>query len=205
MSISSRAKDLWYKVLQFIGNFARDWGWLTGAGIVAAGVVVGTWYWPGSPAALLAPLRRIPFFQHAPAVSAEDFSALRERVNAIQESNDTSLKSQAKTAADIAALAAQFKDMSAELASTEDALAASGKAGSSPAASPSGAADSGPLNINQANSSQLDDLPGIGPTYAERIVKYREEHGPFASVDDLQNVSGIGQKTIDKIRDQITV
>ena len=64
----------------------------------------------------------------------------------------------------------------------------------------SAAAVSNPLDINSASAKELQVLPGIGPKIAERIVKYREEHGPFKSLDDLTKVKGIGEKKLEKIR-----
>ncbi|MFZ5821916.1 MAG: helix-hairpin-helix domain-containing protein [Chloroflexota bacterium] len=61
------------------------------------------------------------------------------------------------------------------------------------------------LNINTASLEELDELPGIGPTTAQRIVDYREAFGPFASIEDIVNVSGIGQATYNEIKDLITV
>ncbi len=61
------------------------------------------------------------------------------------------------------------------------------------------------LNVNLADAGMLDALDGIGPTLAERIVSYREEYGPFASLDDLLHVHGIGETTLNAIRDRITV
>ncbi len=66
-------------------------------------------------------------------------------------------------------------------------------------------ASSGIININTATAAELDTLPGIGPTYAQRIIDYRTQNGAFTRVDDLTNVKGIGPKTLDKIRGQITV
>ena len=63
----------------------------------------------------------------------------------------------------------------------------------------------GVININTASQSQLETLPGIGPVKAAAIVAYRQEHGAFKSVEDLVKVSGIGKKTLENIRDQITV
>ena len=51
---------------------------------------------------------------------------------------------------------------------------------------------SGPLSINAASASELEDLPGVGPVIAERIVADRDANGPFASLDDVQRVSGVG-------------
>jgi competence protein ComEA len=72
--------------------------------------------------------------------------------------------------------------------------------GATPSA-PSG----GKVNINTAGLAELDSLPGIGPGYAQRIIEYRQAHGPFSSIEELQNVPGIGPATFARIRDLITV
>lgn len=61
------------------------------------------------------------------------------------------------------------------------------------------------IKINQATSEQLETLTGIGPAKAQAIINYRDENGPFQSVDDLLNVPGIGQKTLDNIVDDIQI
>lgn len=61
------------------------------------------------------------------------------------------------------------------------------------------------VNINTATVHHLQRIDGIGETCARAIVEYREEHGGFKSVDELENVSGIGRKTLESIRDLITV
>ena len=61
------------------------------------------------------------------------------------------------------------------------------------------------ININTASLEELDSLPGIGPTIAQRIIDYRDENGPFNTIEDIQNVSGIGPSTFDEIKDLITV
>jgi len=63
----------------------------------------------------------------------------------------------------------------------------------------------GKININSATAAELDSLSGIGPTKAQAIIDYRNQNGPFRSIDDLLNVTGIGPKTLETIRDQITV
>ncbi|PWA12500.1 competence protein ComE [Pueribacillus theae] len=61
------------------------------------------------------------------------------------------------------------------------------------------------VKINSASSEELQKLPGIGPAKAEAIISYREENGAFKSVDDLLNVSGIGVKSLEKLKDIITI
>ena len=61
------------------------------------------------------------------------------------------------------------------------------------------------VNVNTANAAELEALPGIGKVTAGRIVAYREANGPFASVDDLVKVKGIGSKVLEKVRGQIVI
>ena len=61
------------------------------------------------------------------------------------------------------------------------------------------------VNINTASAEELMSLSGIGPTKAQAIVDYRTNFGNFTSIDQLTSVSGIGEKTLAKIRDDITV
>jgi competence ComEA-like helix-hairpin-helix protein len=63
----------------------------------------------------------------------------------------------------------------------------------------------GRININLASRSELMDLPGIGSALSERIVNYRNTNGPFSRIEDLRNVSGIGEKRFEAIKDRITV
>ncbi len=60
------------------------------------------------------------------------------------------------------------------------------------------------ININTATAEELEALPGIGEVIAARIIEYREENGPFRSVDDLIHVQGISGETIDEFRDLVT-
>lgn len=71
-----------------------------------------------------------------------------------------------------------------------------------PAGSP-GAAPSGPVSLSSATAEELDALDGIGPTIAARIVAWRQEHGGFASVDQLLEVPGIGPGRLEAIRDRV--
>ena len=68
-----------------------------------------------------------------------------------------------------------------------------------------GVDDTNIVNINTASVHHLQRISGIGETKAAAIVEYREAHGGFKSVDELVNVSGIGEKTLDTIRDKLTV
>jgi competence protein ComEA len=60
------------------------------------------------------------------------------------------------------------------------------------------------ININTATAEELEALPGVGDVTAARIISYREENGPFRSVDDLIHVQGISDRTIDGFRDLVT-
>jgi len=61
------------------------------------------------------------------------------------------------------------------------------------------------VNLNSATAAELENLPGIGPVYAQRIIDYREEHGGFSSVEELREISGIGPKTYEKIKDLVSI
>src|SRR5699024_7985168 len=61
------------------------------------------------------------------------------------------------------------------------------------------------VNINTASQTELETLPGIGPSIALRIINYREENGRFSSIEDIKNVSGIGDSKFDDIKNYITV
>ena len=74
-----------------------------------------------------------------------------------------------------------------------------------PAPSPSASEAPGLVNINTAGSEELQTLPGIGEKRAEDIIAYREEHGPFRIVEDITDVSGIGEGILSRIIDYITV
>lgn len=84
----------------------------------------------------------------------------------------------------------------------------SGQGGSSrsgPAAGGAAPVSGGLINLNTATLEQLDSLPGIGPAIAQRIIDYRESVGGFKTVEEITEVSGIGDATLAKIKDSITV
>lgn len=63
----------------------------------------------------------------------------------------------------------------------------------------------GPVNLNSATRGDLESLPGVGPVMAEAIIAWREENGRFSSVEELQEISGIGPKTFQKLQPLVTV
>jgi competence protein ComEA len=68
-----------------------------------------------------------------------------------------------------------------------------------------GGAGDGPININTATATQLQELPGVGPSTATKIVAYREANGPFGKIEDIMDVPTIGEAKFEGIRDLITV
>ena len=64
---------------------------------------------------------------------------------------------------------------------------------------------SGIININRATKTEFDSLVGIGPVIAGRIINYRTQNGPFLAIEDLLKVSGVGPKTLEKIRSRLTL
>lgn len=64
---------------------------------------------------------------------------------------------------------------------------------------------SGKVNINKASQSELETLNGVGPALASKIVEYREANGKFKSIDDLKNVTGIGDKKFESIKDNVEI
>jgi competence protein ComEA len=62
-----------------------------------------------------------------------------------------------------------------------------------------------PVNLNTASADQLTTIPGVGPKMAERIIEYRQKNGGFKKVEDLTNVSGVGEKSFLKMKPLITV
>jgi competence protein ComEA len=61
------------------------------------------------------------------------------------------------------------------------------------------------INVNEATVAELDGLPGVGPVTAQRIVAYRQQHGPFTRIDELRDAKLVNQVTFDKIKDLITL
>lgn len=104
--------------------------------------------------------------------------------------------------ADLAAvnLAAPLVDGTQVLVPRRGAAAAVGGA---PPAAGGPAASAGPVRLSTATEEELDTLPGVGPVTAQRIVQYRETHGPFRSVDELDAVPGIGPARLEQLRELV--
>lgn len=94
------------------------------------------------------------------------------------------------------------KTAAAPTAGIANQEAGSASASSSSAASADGA---GKINLNTATAADLQKLNGIGEKKAEQIIAYREQKGGFKSIDELKEVSGIGDKTFDALKDQLTI
>jgi competence protein ComEA len=116
----------------------------------------------------------------------------------------------ATEAAELAALnlAAPLVDGVQVLVPSRAAGISGGSAGGEPLPEAGGAAMPGllgaKLSLSAATAEQLDELPGVGPVTAQKILDYRTEHGPFRSVDDLDAVPGIGPTRIEQLRDLVT-
>jgi competence protein ComEA len=90
-------------------------------------------------------------------------------------------------------------NLAAPLADGEQVLVPAAAA-SGAAATPSAAGPTAPVDLNSATAEQLDALPGIGPVTAQKIVDYRQAHGPFRSVEDLDAIPGIGPSRVENLR-----
>jgi competence protein ComEA len=91
-------------------------------------------------------------------------------------------------------------NLAAPVADGEEIVVPARGAGTAGASSGAGPSPTGPLDLNTATLEQLDGLPGIGPTTAQKILDYRQAHGPFRSVADLDAVPGIGQGRIEQLK-----
>lgn len=80
-----------------------------------------------------------------------------------------------------------------------------GSANTGTSTSKNTSAKSSKININTANQTDLETLPGIGPSTAQKIINYRKENGKFSSIEDIKKVSGIGESKYSKIKDYITI
>ena len=96
-------------------------------------------------------------------------------------------------------LAAKVADGQQVIVPRRDPGAEPGVAGDSAG----GAAGSAPISLNTATVEQLDELEGVGPATAQKILDWRKQHGGFKSVEDLQQISGIGPKRFESLKDKV--
>lgn len=99
-------------------------------------------------------------------------------------------------------LAAPLTDGTQILVARRGAATAPGAVGAVEATAPSGGTL---VNVNTASASELETLPGVGEVIAQRIIDFRTANGPFGSVDELLEVSGIGESTLEAMRELVTV
>lgn len=168
------------------------------AGPVVAGQVAGAATASGSasPSASAAPIIvDVTGWVHDPGVY--EFVTGDRVIDAVERAGG------AKPGADLSILnlAASLTDGTQVVVSKEGAAGAVGATGSSTGGTTAGAL----ININTATATEFETLSGIGEVLAAAIVDYRTENGPFTSVDELEDVSGIGPSTLEEIRDQVTV
>lgn len=93
----------------------------------------------------------------------------------------------------------------AEVAPQRPAGTSTGAPGSTSSSGSAPVGPVGPVDLNTADATQLDALPGVGPSTAAAIIAYRDEHGPFTSIDGLLDVRGIGDAKLDGLRDLVTI
>lgn len=116
---------------------------------------------------------------------------------------DALAQAQALDAADVARL-----PMAAVLHDGQQVIVPERAAGTPPATAAASRATptpQGPIDVNSASAAELEALPGVGPVLAQRIVAYRDEHGPFATLDALDAVQGVSARMVDGWRQMATV
>lgn len=166
------------------------------AGPVTAGQVTGAAPVSASASASAAPIIvDVTGWVHDPGVY--EFVTGDRVIDAVERAGG------AKPGADLSILnlAAPLADGTQVVVSKEGAAGTVGATGASTGGTIAGAL----ININTATATEFETLSGIGEVLAAAIVDYRTENGPFTSVDELEDVSGIGPSTLDEIRDQVTV
>ncbi|MBQ9334839.1 MAG: helix-hairpin-helix domain-containing protein [Lachnospiraceae bacterium] len=109
---------------------------------------------------------------------------------------------EAEKAADDASAAIEYADTGIDSSTAQPTGHGEGAA---PASQAAGSNTDGLIDINTADEAALTSITGIGPTRAKAIIAYREEHGGFDTIEDIRNVSGIGDSTFNKMKDEIRV
>jgi competence protein ComEA len=94
-------------------------------------------------------------------------------------------------------------NLAAPLADGQQVVVPTRAAAGSQRANGAEGSDAGPVHLNTASVAELDELPGVGPVTAQKIVDYREKHGAFSSLEDLDAIPGIGAAKIEQLRDLV--
>ena len=202
------------------GGF-REWlGGLTGRELVVVTILgigvlggAGLWYVRSlpQPVAITAAPRAAPAATPSPVILIVDVAGWVEHPG-VYELPDGSRVIDAIEAAGGAKKGAELTvlNLAAPLTDGQQVLVARAaeQAAAAPATGEGTAAVPGAttlVNVNTATAEQLETLPGIGEVLAATILQYREEHGPFTSIDQLLDVSGIGEVTLEELRDLVTI
>jgi competence protein ComEA len=175
------------------------------AGAVLIGAVVG---FGGRPQAIPAPVAATSLAAEpaAPAEIVVHVAGAVANPGLVRVSVDSRVAdavAAAGGATSEAALAAI--NLAAPLSDGTQVVVPSAATGGDPLSAGAGAVVDGRVRVNQADAAELDMLPGVGPVLAERIVGYRDENGPFGSVEDLLDVPGIGESKLAAMRESIVV
>lgn len=191
--------------------------YVSAAGIIAL-TALGYWQYPNIARHVKSLVVRPvagPAAEPAPATPLQlatmaDLQAVQTELREVEQAVDAQ-RAQVQQAQEKAAeLQGDLKDAVAAVLATNDRLQAQAAATASPAGGGSQKMDgttalAGKVNLNTASLGQLETLPGIGATYAQRIIEYRAKNGPFKKIEDLEKVQGIGDATFAKLKDDITV
>ena len=173
--------------------------WIAAALVLAAAAIAGVWYAGRSPAP--PPLAVDPGSSSSRTITVHV-------AGAVLSPGVVRVAAGARVGEAIAAAGGARPDADLGRVNLAAPLA-DGQQLSVPTVSPDGqggaVAGDGRVRLNLAGAPELEALPGVGPVLAERIVAYREEHGPFAVVEDLLDVPGIGEAKLAALREAVLV
>lgn len=175
--------------------------------VIAAGLIVIYTRWPRTPSGLGS--LRSP--EGASAISTVERGVTVHVAGAVHQPGVYTLRDgqRVQDAITAAGGATDDADLSrlnlAQRLRDEGYILVPGKSDTPVAAASAAPAAGAPLNINTATRTQLDALPGIGATYAQRIIEHRDKNGPFQKTTDLVTLKLLPQSTFDKIKDRIDV